>query len=33
VRVLAPRFPGLAFVELRYRVRSWRRFEECVADG
>jgi pimeloyl-ACP methyl ester carboxylesterase len=30
---LAPRFPGLAFVELRYRTRSWRRFEDCVADG
>jgi dienelactone hydrolase len=30
---LAPRFPGLAFVELRYRVKSWKRFDECVEDG
>lgn len=33
VRRLAPRFPGLGFLELRYRVKSWRRFEDCVADG
>jgi pimeloyl-ACP methyl ester carboxylesterase len=33
VRRLAPRFPGLGFLELRYRVKSWRRFEGCVADG
>jgi pimeloyl-ACP methyl ester carboxylesterase len=33
VRRLAPRFPDLGFVELRYRTRSWRRFEDCVADG
>jgi len=33
VRRLAPRFSGLGFLELRYRVKSWRRFEDCVADG
>ena len=33
VRRLAPRFPGLGFVEVRYRVRSWRRFESCVEDA
>lgn len=33
VRRLAPTFPQLGFVELRYRVRSWNRFDDCVADG
>ncbi len=33
VRRLAPAFPRLAFLELRYRIKSWRRFDECVADG
>ena len=33
VRRLAPRFPGLAFVEVRYRVRSWKRLELCVEDA
>jgi dienelactone hydrolase len=33
VRRLAPAFPQLAFLELRYRVKSWRRFDDCVADG
>jgi dienelactone hydrolase len=32
VRRLAPVFPQLGFVELRYRVRSWNRFDDCVAD-
>lgn len=30
---LAPRFPGLAFGEVRYRVKSWRRLDWCVADA
>jgi dienelactone hydrolase len=30
---LAPRFPGLGFLEVRYRVRSWRQFESCVEDA
>jgi len=30
---LAPRFPDLRFVELRYRVRSWKRMEWCVEDA
>jgi pimeloyl-ACP methyl ester carboxylesterase len=30
---LAPRFPELQFVELRYRVKSWNRLESCVADA
>jgi pimeloyl-ACP methyl ester carboxylesterase len=30
---LAPRFPGLAFAEVRYRVKSWRRLELCVEDA
>jgi pimeloyl-ACP methyl ester carboxylesterase len=33
VRRIAPRLPRLAFVEVKYRVRSWRRFEECVEDA
>lgn len=32
VRGLVPSFPGLRFVELRYRVRSWRRLDLCVED-
>ncbi len=30
---LAPRFPELAFAEVRYRVRSWKQFERCVEDA
>jgi dienelactone hydrolase len=30
---LAPRFPSLAFGEVRYRVKSWRRLESCVEDA
>src|SRR5947199_1220473 len=33
VRRLAPRFPGLAFAEVRYRVKSWKRLELCVEDA
>jgi dienelactone hydrolase len=33
VRQLAPRFPELAFAEVRYRVRSWKQFERCVEDA
>src|SRR4051812_18103870 len=33
VRGLAPRFPELAFAEVRYRVRSWTEFEKCVEDA
>jgi pimeloyl-ACP methyl ester carboxylesterase len=33
VRGLAPRFPELRFVELRYRVRSWKRLDLCVEDA
>jgi pimeloyl-ACP methyl ester carboxylesterase len=33
VRRLAPRFPQLAFAEVRYRVKSWRRLESCVEDA
>ena len=29
---LAPRLPGLAFAEVRYRVKSWKRLESCVED-
>lgn len=32
VRRLAPRLP-LAFLEVRYRIKSWRRFHDCVADA
>jgi dienelactone hydrolase len=30
---LAPRFLELRFVELRYRVRSWKRLDLCVEDA
>jgi len=30
---LAPRFPGMAFVEVRYRVRSWRELDQCFEDA
>jgi dienelactone hydrolase len=33
VRRLAPRFPGLVFAEVRYRVKSWRRLDACVEDA
>lgn len=33
VRRLAPRFPELAFYEVRYRVKSWRRLDACLEDG
>jgi dienelactone hydrolase len=33
VRALAPRLDGLAFLEVRYRVKSWRQLERCVEDG
>ena len=30
---LAPRRPHLRFVEVRYRVKSWRRLDSCVEDA
>ena len=33
VEQLAPRLPELAFAEVRYRVKSWRRLESCVEDA
>jgi dienelactone hydrolase len=33
VRRLAPDFPGLAFAEVRYRIKSWNRLEMCVEDA
>jgi len=30
---LRPFFPEVRFAELRYRIKSWRRFEECVEDA
>jgi pimeloyl-ACP methyl ester carboxylesterase len=30
---IAPRLPKLAFAEVRYRVKSWRRLESCVEDA
>jgi pimeloyl-ACP methyl ester carboxylesterase len=32
VRRLAPGFPGLTFVEVRYRIKSWKKLEWCVED-
>jgi pimeloyl-ACP methyl ester carboxylesterase len=33
VRRLAPRFPGLRFHEVRYRVKSWNLLEGCIEDA
>jgi pimeloyl-ACP methyl ester carboxylesterase len=33
VRRLAPEFPGLGFGEIKYRIKSWRRLEWCIADA
>lgn len=33
VRELAESSPGLGFLEVRYRIKSWRRLELCVEDG
>jgi pimeloyl-ACP methyl ester carboxylesterase len=30
---LAPRFPTLTFAEVRYRIKSWKRLDECTADA
>lgn len=30
---VAPRFPELAFWELRYRIKSWERLDWCVEDA
>ena len=33
VERLSPRFPGLRFGEVRYRIKSWRRLDLCTEDG
>ena len=33
VRRLSPRHPSLAFLEVRYRVKSWRQLQLCVEDA
>jgi pimeloyl-ACP methyl ester carboxylesterase len=33
VRALSRRFPGLGFLEVRYRIKSWRQLERCVEDA
>jgi pimeloyl-ACP methyl ester carboxylesterase len=33
VRRLAPRLPGLAFGEVRYRAKSWNRLDSCFEDA
>ena len=30
---LAPRFPGLRFGEVRYRIKSWRKLDWCIEDA
>jgi pimeloyl-ACP methyl ester carboxylesterase len=32
-RELAPRFPGICFVEVRYRIKSWKALDGCVEDA
>ena len=33
VRRIAPQFPHVRFVEVRYRVKSWKRLDACVEDA
>jgi hypothetical protein len=33
VRRLAGRFPEIGFLEVRYRMKSWRHLDGCVEDG
>jgi pimeloyl-ACP methyl ester carboxylesterase len=33
VRRLAPDFSGLGFAEVKYRIKSWKRMDWCVADA
>ncbi len=33
VQGLAPRFPALAFHEVRYRVKSWKHLDACIEDA
>jgi pimeloyl-ACP methyl ester carboxylesterase len=33
VRRLAPRMPELGFAEVKYRIKSWKRMDWCVADA
>jgi pimeloyl-ACP methyl ester carboxylesterase len=33
VRKLAPRFPQLAFAEVRYRIKSWNKLDWCEEDA
>ena len=30
---LAPRFPGLAFAEVRYRIKTWNELDSCMSDA
>ena len=30
---LAPQFPQLRFAEVKYRIKSWNRFDSCLADA
>jgi pimeloyl-ACP methyl ester carboxylesterase len=30
---LAPRCPGLAFAEVRYRIKTWNELDSCLADA
>jgi dienelactone hydrolase len=30
---LAPHFPELAFAEVRYRIKSWKRLDWCIEDA
>jgi pimeloyl-ACP methyl ester carboxylesterase len=32
IRRLSPRFPELAFAEVRYRIKSWKKLDWCIED-
>ncbi len=33
VQRLAPEFPALSFLEVRYRIKSWRKLDWCIEDA
>jgi hypothetical protein len=33
VALMAPRFPSLAFAEVRYRIKSWQVLDLCIEDA
>jgi predicted alpha/beta hydrolase len=32
-RELSPRFPAIRFIEVRYRIKSWKALDWCMEDA